>query len=484
MSSYPHSRDRLPTRDVIARATRRGRSRLTGGAPDLADAMRGADAIGIAAAATQVHGDAIPGAGGGATGHIEDAAEAAAPVTAPSTTKSRLPLSPQALRLVTWLVLAAAIAATLSLGRAFLAPMAISAFLAVLLAPLTRRLRRVGVPAPIAAAIVCVGLTAAVIGGLWAATEPATKIIASMPATIDRASRQLQGLRMPVARLENTAAAIERATGGTTPPPDAPVVATRPNLTHVLYGTTSTLIFGAAQVFAMLFVLLASASTPGAGSANAAPTERQAAVRWRLATMFREAQGECLRFMSLLAVTNAFYGVCVGTALGLLGLPNPLLWGVGAMIVEFVPVLGMLTYMAVLAVVGLGTFTTLGPVVGALVAVFLINFVVMNLVAPLFVGKKMSVHPVLLVAAVFFWTWTWGLVGAFLATPLVLTARVLVRRLGWLGELAAPDDATDVADARSLRAVRTELVTRLRGSRIAAVPGVAYALGGAARKAE
>lgn len=477
------SRERLPTRDVIAGATRRGRARLSDGAPDVHDAVRGADAIGVAGAAAQVQADAIPGAGGGATGHIAGAADATAPTTATATsTRSRLPLSPHALRLVTWVVLAAAIAATLSLGRAFLAPLAIAAFLAVLLAPIARRLRRLGVPAAIAAAIVCVSLTAAVVGGLWAATEPASRVIAAMPATIDRASRQLQGLRMPMVRLESTAAAIERATGGTAPSPDAPVIATRPNLTHVLYGTTSTLVFGAAQIFAMLFVLLASVSTPGSG-ANTAPTERQAAIRWRLAAMYHEAQGECLRFMSLLAVTNAFYGVCVGTALGFLGLPNPLLWGIGAMIVEFVPVLGMLTYMAVLAVVALGTFTTLAPVVGALVAVFLINFVVMNLVAPLFVGKKMSVHPMLLVTAVFFWTWTWGLVGAFLATPLVLTARVLVRRLGWLGELAAPDD-TDITDARSLRAVRTELVTRLRGSRIAAVPGVAYALGGATRKAE
>lgn len=483
MSSLPRPRDRQPTREVIARATRRGRAHTPEAGPDADDATRGARAIGLAGAAAQLNGDAIPGAGGGATAHIPGAAAAASTgPTAPP--KTKLPLSPPALRLATWLVLGAALAATLALGRAFLAPLAVAAFLAVLLAPLARRLRRIGLPAPIAAAIVCVGLTAAVSGALWAATEPASRVIASMPATIERASRQLQGVRLPMVRLERTAAAIERATGGSETAPGTPVISNRPNLTHVLYGTTSTVIFGAAQVFAMLFVLLASASTPASGADGAPPTERQAAMRWRLATMYHEAQGECLRFMSLLAVTNAFYGACVGVALGLLGLPNPLLWGIGAMIVEFVPVLGMLTYMLVLAVVSLGTFATIGPVVGALVAVFLINFVVMNLVAPLFVGKKMSVHPVLLVAAVFFWTWTWGIVGAFLATPLVLTGRVLVRRLGWLGELATTDESPTTADARSLRDVRTELVTRLRGSRIAAVPGVAYALGGATRKAE
>ncbi|MCU0626507.1 MAG: AI-2E family transporter, partial [Gemmatimonadaceae bacterium] len=204
------------------------------------------------------------------------------------------------------------------------------------------------------------------------------------------------------------------------------------------------------------------------------------------AAMFREAQTECLRFFGLLTITNAFYGLCVGTALWLLGMPNPLLFGIGAMIVEFVPVLGMLTYMAVTAVVALGTFDTIGPVIGALVTVFLLNFVVMNLVAPLFVGKRMSVHPVLLVAAVFFWTWTWGIAGAFLATPLVLTGRILVRRLGWLGEVASPDAEDDPRTIREHgRAMRAELATRLRASRLAGVPhAVAHAIGGPTRKAE
>lgn len=492
-SPHRSRRDRIPTRDLIARATRRGRDRIGGvdaGAdvtaqpvaargPSVDDAVRGTEAIGVVAHAADAIGTAIPGAAGAA----------APPAPDPAPSRARLPISMPALRILTWLVFAAVLGATLALGRAFLAPIAIAAFLAVLLAPLARRLRRIGVPAPIAAAVLSVGLTAAVVGALYAAMEPANRIIAAMPATIDRAARQLDGVRGPMGRLERTAEAIERATGaGTpTPGPGTRVIAAVPagkNIAQLLYGTTSSIIFGAAQVFAMLFVLLASTSAPATAGA---PTERQAQVRWRLAAMYHEAQTECLRFMSLLAVTNVFYGVCVGTALGLLGLPNPLLWGIGATIVEFVPVLGMISYMAILAVVALGTFGTLGGTIGALVTVFLINFVVMNLVAPLFMGKKMSVHPVLLVAAVFFWTWTWGLAGAFLATPLVLTGRVLVRRLGWLGELASPDPEP-ADDAEWLRAqgrrVRTELVSRLRGSRAATVPGVAPALGGATRTTE
>ncbi len=128
---------------------------------------------------------------------------------------------------------------------------------------------------------------------------------------------------------------------------------------------------------------------------------------------------------------------CINTALGAgtaalawaLGYPSPLLLGILAAVLNFIPYLGSGLMLLVLAAIGLISFPTLtqaflGPLL----------FVVMttiegHIVTPSILGRKLTLSPVMVVLNLAFWTWLWGPVGAFLAVPLSIIALVTLHHL-------------------------------------------------------
>jgi predicted PurR-regulated permease PerM len=113
----------------------------------------------------------------------------------------------------------------------------------------------------------------------------------------------------------------------------------------------------------------------------------------------------------------------------LLGVPNPLLWGVMAGIFNFIPYFGGIVSFSILAIVGLLTFDELWRAL-SLPGTFLILTVVEGyLITPLIVGRRMNLNPVVIVFAVLFWGWMWGVPGALLAVPILVMLKVLSDRV-------------------------------------------------------
>jgi predicted PurR-regulated permease PerM len=114
----------------------------------------------------------------------------------------------------------------------------------------------------------------------------------------------------------------------------------------------------------------------------------------------------------------------VAAAMALLGVPNAVLWGVLAVVLEYVPYIGAFALAGILTLVGLTTFDdTLRALMvpGAYVA---INFVQGNFLVPMVLGRRLTLNPVaIFIGLVFFW-WIWGVAGAFLAVPILATFKI------------------------------------------------------------
>jgi predicted PurR-regulated permease PerM len=111
------------------------------------------------------------------------------------------------------------------------------------------------------------------------------------------------------------------------------------------------------------------------------------------------------------------------------GLPNPLLWGVLAGTLNFIPYLGPAVMVGTLFVIGLLTFPTLK---GAFVAPIIWIFVTTmegQFITPTIIGHRQSLNPFLVFLSIAFWAWMWGPLGAFLAIPLVISVVVVKRHL-------------------------------------------------------
>ena len=139
-------------------------------------------------------------------------------------------------------------------------------------------------------------------------------------------------------------------------------------------------------------------------------------------------------FLTQLALNSAF-GVVIGTGLWLIGVPSPVLWGILAAILRFVPYIGAIIAalfpLALAAAVDpgwsmlvwtAGLFLVVEPIVG-------------HVIEPMVYGHSAGLSPVAVVVSATFWTALWGPVGLVLATPLTICLVVLgrhVERLAFL----------------------------------------------------
>jgi predicted PurR-regulated permease PerM len=135
------------------------------------------------------------------------------------------------------------------------------------------------------------------------------------------------------------------------------------------------------------------------------------------------------RYLLAQSALNAAFGVTIGVGLALIGVPNPVLWGMLAAVLRFVPYIGAIIAAAfplALAVAVDPGWTTV-VLTGALFVV--VELIVGQVVEPLLYGHSTGVSPVAVVVAAMFWTWLWGPIGLLLSTPLTVCLDVLGRHV-------------------------------------------------------
>jgi len=129
-------------------------------------------------------------------------------------------------------------------------------------------------------------------------------------------------------------------------------------------------------------------------------------------------------YFGTFTIVNLCLGVITVLLTWAVGLPNPLLWGVLAAVLNYVPYIGPAIVTGTLAVVGLLTFPTLGEAVVAPIVYVAIVTVEGHFVTPMVIGRQLTLNPFAVFLAIAFCTWLWGPIGAFLAVPLLMALTV------------------------------------------------------------
>jgi hypothetical protein len=139
-------------------------------------------------------------------------------------------------------------------------------------------------------------------------------------------------------------------------------------------------------------------------------------------------------FLTQLSV-NAAFGVVIGVGLLVIGVPNPVLWGILSALLRFVPYVGSF----ISAVLPLALAAAVEPgwsmVLWTLGLYAVVEGVTGQVIEPMLYGHSTGLSPFAVVVAAIFWSWLWGPVGLILSTPLTLCLVVMgrhVKRLEFL----------------------------------------------------
>jgi predicted PurR-regulated permease PerM len=148
-----------------------------------------------------------------------------------------------------------------------------------------------------------------------------------------------------------------------------------------------------------------------------------------------DAAGRLSRLFLNQLLINTGFGVLVGTGLWLIGIPSPVLWGILATVLRFVPYIGSVISAAFPLVLAVAVDPGWSMLAWTTALFFVIEPMVGQVVEPMVYGRSTGLSPVAVVVSATFWTALWGPIGLVLATPLTVCLVVLgrhVERLAFL----------------------------------------------------
>ena len=131
----------------------------------------------------------------------------------------------------------------------------------------------------------------------------------------------------------------------------------------------------------------------------------------------------------LLSPLIGLVGVATGLAMWWLGLPNPLLWGAIAFLLNYVPILGPLTGVVMFLALGLLSLNPLWKAFMPMVVYGALHLVEGETITPMLLARRFTLNPVLVMIALLFWYWMWGVPGAILAVPMLAITKIICDRV-------------------------------------------------------
>jgi predicted PurR-regulated permease PerM len=332
--------------------------------------------------------------------------------------------------MLTGLFVIAAVAG-LYFARPVFLPVVLAVLLSFLLTPIVTLLGSLRIPAPVASGIVIALLIAAVVGGTFQLIPAATEWMDALPAQMERVEEKLHSLRGPLESVERATEQVEEiATGedAQPPAPDEPVQVEiqKASLTDVIIAELRGAGVMLILVVTLLYFLLASGDR---FLQKLVKVQTKFEDKKRAVEIVRQVKSDVSTYLLTITLINAGLGVVTGFAMYFLGMPNPLLWGVMAAVLNFIPYVGALVGAAVLGLAAAVQFDEVGRIM-AVPGVFLILTTLEGyIVTPLVLGARLTLSPVVIFIGLIFWSWLWGIPGALIAVPMLVMAKIICDRI-------------------------------------------------------
>jgi predicted PurR-regulated permease PerM len=320
--------------------------------------------------------------------------------------------------------------AALRFGAGLLLPIAIAGLFTLLLDPPVRALRRLGLPVGVGAALVVFGTLGALVGGGALLAKPASEWVEAAPRTMEQIQRKVRRLLRPIQR---TAEQVDKAAESAVQESTPTVQLKAPGVLQRLTGSTVNFAATAITVVFLTYFLLAM--LPVFRRKVAHLIGNRAGAR-SMEEVLTEIEGQMSRYVLINTLTSLGVGLTTWGFLAVVGLPNALLWGGVAFLLNFIPYAGALVTVVLVGMAGLVAFDSTGQVLLVMGGCVAINMIEGNLVTPNLLGKHLPLNPVAIFLSLLYWGWVWGPAGALLAVPITVMVQVLFSRIEVLRPVA------------------------------------------------
>src|SRR5436190_5450180 len=308
---------------------------------------------------------------------------------------------------------------TMYFMRSILLPIVLALLLSFLLRPIVRGLARLKIPLSVGAALILIGLLALIGSGISALATPTVAWLQKAPAGLIELQHKLLPVKRSVAQMTQATGEIEKL--ATTTAETKTVEVKRHPIAETFFTRTPEFIASAVLSLILLYFLLVYDQVFIAKLVKLLPTfaDKKTAV-----AIAHDIESQVSRYLFTVTAINACLGLAVGTAVGLFGLRNPVMWGVMVALLNFVPYLGALTGIICMTIGATLSFDSLGY--GLVFPAVYLAFGTLegSFITPWVMGRSLTLNPVIILLSLTFWGWMWGIVGIILAVPILAAFRI------------------------------------------------------------
>ncbi len=349
----------------------------------------------------------------------------------PSTRRSnRLAFAEQELRLISSLVLLIglglffALPFVLSIGSVVFLPVVTAVVLTVILSPLADKLNGWGLPNALASIAALLFFFAVLLLALALILQPAIALFDDVPTMVRQVMQRFGEVREQfawIAAINEQLAELMKNEG------TREVVLAAPSLLEQVAFATPSLILETVLTLLMAYFMI----------------EARVRLRQRLlfgrasfgtsikaARVIREVQDRVAAYILTVGWINALVGVVVAFGAWALGVDAPIMWGGLAALLNFLPYVGPIVMIALLGLFGIGTADTIVIGLVPALAYLVLHTIEANLFTPSILGARFTMNPVLILIALSYFTWIWGVFGALLSVPILLMLTALFDHVG------------------------------------------------------
>jgi predicted PurR-regulated permease PerM len=351
--------------------------------------------------------------------------EAPGPEEEANASESEMPLpSPQTFFLGGLFVLS--VLAALYVASSIILPIMLAFVLKLLLQPAVRLLERMHLPSVVGALLAILLVIGSLVGLAAGLSVPAATWAERLPDGIPRLEAHLVVLKTPIEALQKVIQQAEQVAD--TSGQNGSMIAVRRDLglTGALFAGTRAVLDGLFTTVLVLYFLLVSGDIFLRRVVEILPTFKD---RRQAVDISQQIEDDISAYLVTITIMNAAVGVATAAAMYLCGLGDPLLWGATAFLLNYIPILGPLFGSFIFLLAGLLSFDSLWWALLPPALYLGIHLVEGETLTPMLLARRFTLNPVLVILALVFWFWMWGVPGAILAVPMLAIVKIVCDRV-------------------------------------------------------
>jgi predicted PurR-regulated permease PerM len=298
-------------------------------------------------------------------------------------------------------------------------PVFLAIVLKLLLEPAMRFLARFRLPRALGAILLILAIFAVFLGFGAFVSGPAFNWAHRLPSDLPHVQEKLQFLSRPAKAVTDMLHKAETFGQG-----DQAKSLTLPNIdfASTLFRGTQHFASGLFETILVLFFLLVSGGTFLRKLVEIMPSFRD---KRQVVDLSQQIESNISAYLVTITMMNAAVGTATGLIMWLTGVGDPIMWGVVAFFLNYVPIIGPFFGVILFLATGLIVMPTIlwGLLPAALY--LLVHVLEGETITPMLLARRFTLNPVLVIISLIFWFWMWGVPGAILSVPMLAITKIV-----------------------------------------------------------